>query len=418
MSLTAVSPDRDGDAALLEAVALACPPGAPRLAVAVSGGGDSLALLHLLNRVATPTGVMLHAVTLDHRLRPGSTREAAYVGEVCAGLGVPHAVLSWDRGPAGGNLMAEARAARRSLIGDWARGQGIDTVALGHTADDQAEGFLMALSREAGLDGLCGMQPLQRQDGLTWLRPLLAQTRADLRAYLTRHGVRWIDDPTNEDPRFLRTRARAALAALAGIGVTAPGIARSVAMLSLARGALEADLAAFVREHVKDEAGALTVDRGAFAALHGEMQRRLLAAAVRWIGGAAHPPRRSGLMQALLAITGAQGATTGGVRFRVGPRWVRIVREPRAAGRPVPVGQVWDGRWTVTGPPGPEVRALGAAGLAQVPRWRHCGVARDALVVSPGVWSGGQLLAAPIAGFGTGYSARIVRSFVASVMPH
>lgn len=406
------------EAALLAAVAHACPPGTRHVAVAVSGGGDSLALLHLMSRVASAAGPALHAVTLDHRLRPESGREAAYVGEVCARLGVPHAVLAWDRGPAGGNLMAQARAARQSLIGDWARAQGIDAIALGHTADDQAEGFLMALSREAGLDGLCGMPPVRRQDGLTWLRPLLAQTRADLRAYLAQQGLHWIDDPTNVDTRFLRTRARKALSALAGIGVTAKGVARSVEMLSMARGALEADLAAFVREHVGDEAGALTVDRGAFTALHIEMQRRLLAAAVRWIGGAAHPPRRSGLMQALVAIKAGQGATTGGVRFRVGPRTLRIVREPRAAGHAVAVGQVWDGRWTVTGPPGPEVRALGAAGLAQVPRWRDCGVARDALVVSPGVWSGGQLLAAPIAAFGTGYSARIVQSFVASVMPH
>lgn len=405
------------DAALLDSVANGFPPGITRIAVAVSGGGDSMALLHLLAEVSAGRGLAVQAVTVDHALRPGSAAEAAFVGTVCARLGVPHQVLVWDHGPLQGNLMDRARTARRDLIAEWALRAGVEGVALGHTADDQAEGFLMALGREAGLDGLSGMAPLRRALGLWWARPLLGHTREDLRAALTRRGQPWINDPTNADPRYLRTRARAALAVLADLGLTAPGLARSAAQLADARRALEATLADFARAHITEQAGALVVPRTAFAALPPDLQRRLVAAAVRWIGGAPQPPRRAGQLQALAALLDGRGTTLGGVRFRVGPQAIRIVREPRAVGGPVPVGVLWDGRWQVEGPPG-EVRALGAAGLAQVPGWRACGIPRDALVVSPAIWDGARLIAAPLAGFGAQSRATCGRSLASFLVSH
>lgn len=406
------------DDALLRSVAQAFPADAGHVAVAVSGGGDSVALLHLLARAAPERGLTLRAVTVDHRLRPESATEAAFVAGVCARLGLAHTVLVWDHGALTGNLMEQARNARYRLIADWARAQGVQVVALGHTADDQAEGFLMALTRAAGLDGLSGMAPLHHREGVLWVRPLLAHSRAELRDWLIRQNKPWVEDPTNADPRYLRVQARAALAGLGDMGLTAPTIARSVAMLARARSVLVADLAGFAISHVSEHAGALTVDRAAFAALHEELQRRLLAAAVRWIGGAPHPARRGGQEQALSAVQAGRGATLGGVRFRVGPRTIRIAREPRAVGGPVTLGQVWDGRWRVEGTGEAEVRALGASGLAQIPGWRSCGVPRDALVVSPGIWDGTRLIAAPLARFGTGYSAMISRSFGSFLISH
>lgn len=405
------------DEALIGAVAHAFPPDTARAAVAVSGGGDSIALLHLLARFAQGSGLALHAVTVDHRLRPEAAAEAAFVARLCVRLGLPHTVLAWDHGTLTGNLMEQARNARYRLMADWARTQRVQAVALGHTADDQAEGFLMALARASGLDGLSGMEPLCRRNGVLWARPLLAHGRAELRDWLTRQGERWVEDPTNADPRYLRVQARAALAGLADMGLTAGAIARSVSHLSVARSVLVADMGAFASAHVTEQAGALTVDRAAFGALHGELQRLLLVSVVRWIGGAAHPPRRDGQVHLLMALRDGRGATLGGVRFRVGRQTIRIAREPRAAQGAVPVGQLWDGRWQVTGAAG-EVRALGAAGLAQIPGWRGAGVPRDALVVSPGIWDGARLIAAPLARFGSGYSAMIGRSFGSFLLSH
>lgn len=408
-----MTPGADADADLIRSVVEGVPAGVSRVAVAVSGGGDSLALLHLLSLA----GLSVQAVTVDHGLRPESAAEAASVGDICRRLGVPHRVLSWQHGAICGNLMEQARLARRRLLSEWARAEGVQAIALGHTADDQAEGFLMALARASGLDGLSGMAPQRFDRGLWWLRPLLGHGRAELRDHLRRHGLRWIDDPTNADPRFLRTRAREALAALAGVGVSAPAIARSARQLAEARNALAQTLAGFVSDHVVEQAGALELPRAAFSALPPDLQRRLIAAAVRWIGGAAHPPRGAAQLQVQAALASGRGATLGGVRFRAGPRTLRIAREPRAVGPAVPVGSVWDGRWHVWGPAG-EVRALGADGLAQIVGWQGCSVPRDALIVSPGVWRESRLIAAPAADFGREHGARVACPFASFLLSH
>ena len=147
--------------------------GSGPLGVAVSGGGDSVALLLMLATVAR--GRPLAAVTVDHGLRPESGDEAAAVEALCAARGIPHATLRWNGWDGAGNLQDRARQARRTLIGAWARANGIGAVALGHTLDDQAETFLMRLARGSGVDGLSGMAPATRAEGVLWLRPLLGR---------------------------------------------------------------------------------------------------------------------------------------------------------------------------------------------------------------------------------------------------
>ena len=179
-----------------------------------------MALLHMVAEIASRTGRAVCALTVDHRLRPEAAAEAAFVGRACKALGVPHEVLVWDHGAIVGNLMDAARDARYRMMADWARGRGIGFVLLGHTADDQAETFLMGLARSAGLDGLTGMRPHWQQGGVTFLRPLLGLSRAALRSYLQGKGQVWIDDPTNDNDRYTRVKARRALKALKPLGVT------------------------------------------------------------------------------------------------------------------------------------------------------------------------------------------------------
>lgn len=405
------------DASLLADVRRAIPPGLTRIAVAVSGGGDSLALLHLLSRLCPDAGPALQAVTLDHRLRPDSGKEAAFVADVCQRLGVPHAVVAWQHDRLCGNRMAAARSARRELLSAWAQDSAVQALMLAHTADDQAEGLLMALGRESGLDGLSGMPTAATVGGVLWLRPLLGHSRAALRAYLVRHGEAWIDDPTNADPRYLRTRARQAVTGLQGMGLSAEAMAFSVALLAQARAALVQLAADFARDKVEEIAGSLELDRADLCALPPDLQRRVIAGAIRWIGGAPHPPRRRTLAAVLDALNAGRSVTAGGVRFRCGGRRLRVVREPRALMGPARPGTLWDGRWQVEGPPG-EIRALGPEGLVQVPGWRACGVSRDALVVSPAIWDGPRLIAAPLAGFGPSSRAWIAPGFASFLLSH
>ena len=150
------------DALTLDADVLAQIPDGP-LGVALSGGGDSLALLHLLHDWGQRE---LHAVTVDHGLRPASMAEALRAGEMAAHLGISHQIFRWDHEEISGNLQDAARSARRTLIADWARGKSLAAVALGHTADDQAETFLMRLARGSGVDGLSAMDGIVTEAGV------------------------------------------------------------------------------------------------------------------------------------------------------------------------------------------------------------------------------------------------------------
>lgn len=176
-----------------------------RLGVAVSGGPDSLALL-LLAHAACPDRV--EAATVDHALRAESRDEALYVGEICAGLSCPHAILPVHVADGPGGVQAEARQARYTALVAWARERGLAAVATAHHQDDQAETLLMRLQRGAGLAGLAGIRPVRAQDGIFILRPLLGWTRAELAAVVREAGVEPVDDPSNRDARFDRVRVR------------------------------------------------------------------------------------------------------------------------------------------------------------------------------------------------------------------
>lgn len=374
--------------------------------VAVSGGGDSAALLVLAVEVLGASQV--RAATVDHGLRPEAAGEAASVAALCARLGVEHAVLRWE-GPAGGNLMDAARRGRQRLLADWARAGGLGAVALAHTLDDQAETVLMRLARGSGVDGLSGMAEARAALGILWLRPFLGVSRAALRAELAARGIPWAEDPTNADTRFARTRARAALAALAPLGIGAAGLAATAARMARARAALEADEAAARVRLVRDDRGTVLVDPAALD-LAPEMRDRLFAGLIGGLSGAEYRPRLAALHRWLT------GGALSGVLLRHEAAGLRLSREPRAvAGLRASTAAVWDRRWRAEGPGEAEIAALGEAGLAQLgrqaraglhPHWRGAGLAPAVLAGLPAIWQGDRLLAAPLALWPQGWQLR------------
>jgi tRNA(Ile)-lysidine synthase len=370
--------------------------------VAVSGGGDSVALLVLLHDWAAAGDRGLAAATVDHGLREGSAAEAAAVARLCDRLGVPHATLVWAGRGARGNLQAAARDARRALLGDWARWNGLAAVALGHTLDDQAETFLLRLARGSGIDGLSAMATATRAEGTLWLRPLLGVRRATLRDVLRGAGIAWAEDPSNADAAFARVRARAALGPLAPLGLGPERLAATAGRMARARAALEAATRALARECLEaGSAGDLTLDPGRLAAAPEELRLRLVAGALAWVAGAPMRPRlvvTEAAAAAVLEGSVGRGLVLFGCVLR--PRRGRIAlhREPAAVAAPVPAAcGVWDGRWRVTGAEhaGLVIGALGPEGLAARPDWRASGLPREALLTTPGLWHGDRLVAAP-----------------------
>lgn len=401
---------------LLHAAATAPGDKSKTVGVAVSGGSDSLAALLLM----VAAGWQVHAVTVDHGLRPEAAGEAAFVAGICAGLGVAHDVLAWQAGPrAAGNLMDQARQARYGLLADWAVARGIGSVVLGHTADDQAETFLMGLGRAAGLDGLVGMRGQWRAGGVMFCRPFLGQSRGALRAYLAGQGVGWVDDPTNEDGHYTRIKARRALRALKPLGITVDRLGVVIRNLAMAQEVLRAAVSRAAEDVAREVAGAVVIERAGLAGLPPEVQRRLVIAGLAWVSGAAYAPRAAAVDRIQGAIAAGRDAVLAGCRVRVTVGAVRVLREARAAGGEVATDAVWDGRWQLTGPhaAGLTVRALGD-GLRQCNDWRATGLPRDVLVVTPAIWRGEVLVAAPLAGFTQGWTANLAQSLHASMLSH
>ncbi|SEN78293.1 tRNA lysidine(34) synthetase TilS [Palleronia pelagia] len=373
-----------------------------RFGVAVSGGSDSMALLHVAAETLGPA--RLCAVTVDHRLRPEAADEARTVARVAAGLGVSQDILSWTDGPSAretsGNLSERAREARYRLMADWARERRLIGVLLGHTADDVAETFVMRLGRRAGLKGLAAMAPVTHFHGVPFHRPALDERRAALRDHLSAAGLHWIEDPSNHDLRYDRARARHALRHLSAAGLDPDDIAAAATHLRAAEIGLQHLLSDWATRHARTHRGATLIDAPALFDLPSDPTLRVLGGALRHVTGAAHPPRAADLSRLLAALrSGDTRATLHGCLVTRDRTGIAVLREPAMAEAsvPVPLGATWDDRWIVTGPgeSGMSVKAVGAAGLSQLGNWREAGLPRAQAMSGPGVWRGETLIAAP-----------------------
>lgn len=211
-----------------------------RLAVAVSGGPDSMALLWLACRAAEKDGLAIYAYTVDHGLRGESAAEAGTVhGWVKDWPHVRHKILRWEGGKPEARILEEARAARYDLIAAAMAEDGVSTLAVAHHRDDQAETFLFRLAKGSGLDGLSGMLPVQKRKDIILLRPLLEVPKEDLVALCAANDIPFVRDPTNENEDYMRPRLRAARDVLEQEGLSAKRLSLTARRIGRAREALE-----------------------------------------------------------------------------------------------------------------------------------------------------------------------------------
>jgi tRNA(Ile)-lysidine synthase len=263
-------------------------------AVAVSGGADSLALMHLLlgwakrARVASPV-----VLTVDHGLQENSSAHARSAARWARKLGLKAHVLRWTGEKPKGDIEAAAREARYRLMGAWCREHGVAALYVGHTRDDQAETFLLRLARGSGLDGLAAMRPFAPYpvpgfEGLNIVRPLMTFERDALRSHLTSRNQEWIEDPMNGDVRFGRVRVREALGVL---GIPAERLADAAAHLGRAREALDAVTEAVLRRACRPDDGAILVEAAALASAPREVGLRALARLLMTVSGQPYRPR-------------------------------------------------------------------------------------------------------------------------------
>ncbi len=329
--------DADQIEAVLSARLVADDP-AP-VAVAFSGGGDSLALLLAAKSWADAHGRVLLALTVDHGLRPQSVAWSRFCRERATALGVEHRTLAWEGEKPLAGVSAAARDARHRLLAEAARAAGAQVILIGHTADDRAEAAAM---RRAGSTtpspSVWSPSPVWPEGrGIFLLRPLLGLRRAALRAALSARGEAWIEDPGNVDPRSARARARALIA---GAPLDEGPAARPEAPVLNVEAGPAGDLI-------------LPVDRLA----HATDGLTLLGAALLCVAGASRPPRSAQLVRlmARLAAGDPFAATLAGARVESDGARAHLVRDAGDNRREamgdlaLPEGRavVWDGRFEI-----------------------------------------------------------------------
>jgi tRNA(Ile)-lysidine synthase len=321
------------------------------LCVALSGGGDSLALLTLATAWTKLNGRRVLALTIDHGLQPDSARWSALARDMALDSGAAWRGLSWNGAKPLTGLPAAARAARHALIADAARDAGAKVVLFAHTLDDVREGEIM---RDEGstLGRLREWSPSPAWPegrGVFLLRPLLDVRRAELRAHLRDRGLAWIEDPANDDLRFARSRARRRLAdhpapASQRVGRTDDAVRRAARSASV------------------DDAGVVRFARDL------NPPAAFVAAALVSAAGGTRPPRGDRLERLMARLAGRAPftATLAGARIEADAREVMILRDAgeTARGGLAPVAltpgraSIWDGRFEVAQPAAGEVRAL------------------------------------------------------------
>jgi tRNA(Ile)-lysidine synthase len=332
-----------------------CGPFEPRplLAVAVSGGADSLALTLLAHEWARPRKGRVLALTVDHALRRASRAEARTVARWMKRCGIVHQILAWRGAKPKTGVQEAARAARYRLLGDACRREGALHLLLAHTGDDQAETVLLRLAAGSGPHGLAGMAPVQDGADYRIVRPLLGVARARLRAALEAREQGWIEDPSNRDERFARIGVRRMLAA-DGAADRPAQLADAASELGRFRAGQEraiADaLARAIRLHPE---GYAELDAGALAAASPEIGWRALGALLATIGGLPYAPHGEPLRRLhadLCAGRIGKGRTLARCRLIPGGATCLVVRESRGVETvTLPAGAkgvtAWDGRF-------------------------------------------------------------------------
>ena len=259
------------------------------IAVAVSGGADSMALCLLAHDWAKESGVSVHAVTVDHGLRPESADEARQVGLWLRGRGIAHQILTlnWDEKPET-RIQERARQMRYGALSNWCRDHGTNQVLVAHHMEDQAETVLMRMRKGSGLMGLAGMRRCYDKDGMLIHRPLLSVAKSRLLATLEARNQDWVEDPSNYNMAFERVRTRELLKQLAPEGVNAQRLAHTAEALGQLRDVLDTAADSLITN--QERSGPIVLECEKLRAANPLVLNIALAKLLTQVGGQAYGP--------------------------------------------------------------------------------------------------------------------------------
>ena len=378
----------------------------PALAIAVSGGRDSMALALLARTWVAGLGGSLTALVVDHGLRLESAADARQTANWLRELSIDTRILRWTGSKPASGMQAEARNARYRLLCAWCRRHGVLHLLTAHHGDDQAETVAMREARHGGGWGSAGMTSARIEQGVRLLRPLLGQPRHRVEAVVALAGQPWLDDPSNQDRRYERVRVRQALANEHRNGMPAT-LRQRASDAGRNRARLERMLARHAAECLSlSPAGFAVIDGPRWRAAAPEASEALLRQTLRCIGGGEFPPstaKSAALAERLRRGDGTCRRTLAGCRIVERGDAILIAREFGRLPPPVPVRRGVRTRWdryqlTLLGArPAADLRvgALGADGLRIVRQQVAIALPRDAAIVLPALRLGESLLSVP-----------------------
>lgn len=356
---------------------------ADKIAVAVSGGADSMALVLLMHEYAQEMGREIVALTVDHGIRPESFAEAGQVGLWLAKYGIAHHIIKWQGQKTATNLQMKARKARYELMADYCSENNIKFLATGHNLNDQAETVLMRLLRGSGVDGLAGMVLVKQIFDINVIRPLLSITHQNLQQFLRAKNQLWIEDPSNENVKFQRVAVRKLIQSFDDPQLLTKRLVDTAAHMARAKDYISGQLAKNINEIVTyNEAGFYEIKLTEFKSLHQEERYRVLAAALQKISGNVYRPRFENLQLLDIKINNGQminsctlyGCVIAQGKRKIDSNILYIYRELAAISPPLEVQAnteiIWDGRFLCQvgdiKPEALQIGALGASGYQQI----------------------------------------------------
>lgn len=293
-----------------------------KLAVAVSGGIDSICLLHWCKLA----GLDITCLHVNHGLRAAAETETKYVMDLCKNLDVPCKIFYWTGDKPTAGLENAARDARYKMMTDFCRDNDIYALLVAHQADDQIETFLMNLGRGSGLYGLAAMRRTTMRDGVRIIRPLLDVSRAELRSWLDEHNVRYFIDEMNSDPHYTRVKIRQNRHLLAEkLGISDARILLAIENLGRLRDRIENDVDDLVESVLEN--GRAVFSSAFLFDLGADIRLKFIGTLIQNVGGDKYPPRLNSLVSALIKLQSDCKFTLGHCTLRRLNDKILVVRE-------------------------------------------------------------------------------------------
>lgn len=302
---------------------------AAHLAVAVSGGADSMALIYIAAEWANAHDIHITALTVDHGLRAESASEAQAVHQHLSDRNINHKIIPLVASLGDSRIQENARNARYEVMEKYCLDHGIEYLMTAHHLDDQFETFLMRLARGSGLKGLTAIQPSRPLGGVTLLRPLLETPKSDLIAYCQTHNIEWINDPSNRDLKYDRALIRKNMSVLEDLGLSAEKVEKSRQKLNDAQDFIHTQIDDFLSHHAAVSGNTTSFSHEIFLQQHPYLRQKILQRILQSNSDKPYPPKSDSLKQLLQKIEGRafKGATLHNCKISLTKGQLRIQPE-------------------------------------------------------------------------------------------